>query len=77
MDPMKQSHLTRDPFGGGGKVIVSEQGKTSGALGDIGVAAIQKGPNTIVVSTSTVTGGRDAVEKRLIALVTAAASRAP
>lgn len=77
MDPMKRSHLTRDPFGGGGKVIVSEQGKTSGALGDIGVAAIQKGPNTIVVSTSTVTGGRDAVEKRLIALVTAAASRAP
>ena len=77
MDPMKQSHLTRDPFGGGGNVIVSEQGKTTGALGDVGVAAIQKGPNTIVVSTGTVTGGRDTVEKRLIALVTAAASRAP
>ena len=77
MDPMKQSHLTHDPFGGGGKVIVSEQGKTPDALGDIGVAAVQKGPNTIVVSTSTVDGSRDTVEKHLIALATAAASRAP
>lgn len=77
MDPMKRSHLTRDPFGAGGKMIISEQGKTPDALGDIGVAAIQKGSNTIVVSTSTVTGGRDMVEKHLIALVTAAESRAP
>ena len=77
MDPMKQLHLTRDAFGAGGKIIISEQGKTPGALGDIGVAAIQKGSNTVVVSTSTVIGGRDTVEKHLIALVTAAASRAP
>ena len=77
MDPAKQSQLTRDPFGAGGKIIVSEQGKTPDALGDLGVAALQKGPNTIVVSTSTVTGGHDVVEKHLIALVTAAASRAP
>lgn len=77
MDPMKHSHLTRDPFGAGGKVIISEQGKTPDALGDIGVAALQKGSNTIVVSTNSVIGGRKAVEKNLIALVTAAASRAP
>lgn len=77
MDPMKPSHLARDPFGAGGKIIISEQGKTPGALGNIGVAAIQKGSNTIVVSTSTVTGGHDSVEKHLIALATAAASRAP
>ncbi len=77
MDPMKQSHLTRDTFGAGGKVIISEQGKTPDALGDLGVAALQKGANTVVVSTSTVAGGRDAVEKHLIVLVTAAASRAP
>lgn len=76
MDPMKHAHLVSDPFGAGGKVIISEQGKTPDALGDLGVAALQKGENTIVVSTSTVTGGRDAVEKHLIALVTAAASRA-
>ena len=77
MDPMKQLHLTRDPFGVGGKIIISEQGKTPGALGDIGVAAIQKGSNTVVVSTGTVIGGRDTVEKNLIALVSAAASRVP
>lgn len=76
MDPMKQTHLVADSFGAGGKVIISKQGKTPGALGDLGVAALQKRANTVVVSTSTVTGGREVVEKHLIALVTAAASRA-
>lgn len=77
MDPAKQAHLKRDPFGAGGEAIVSEQGKTPGALGDIGVAALQKGATTVVVSTGTIVGGGEAAEKKLIALVTAAAGRAP
>jgi hypothetical protein len=77
MDPAKNGHLTRHPFGAGGQVIVSQHGKTPDALGDLGVAALQKGPTTIVVSTSTTTGDPATVEKHLIDLVTAAASRAP
>lgn len=77
MDPVKQSRLTRDAFGAGGVVIVSQHGVTPDALGELGVAALQKGSNTIVVSTSTVIGGRDLVEKHLTALANAAASRAP
>jgi hypothetical protein len=40
MDPIKQSHLTPGAFGAGGKIIISEQGKTPDALGDLGVAAL-------------------------------------
>jgi hypothetical protein len=77
MDPMKQAKLRRIPFGAGGQLMIGRQADTPGALGDIGVAAVQKGPNTIVVATSDVSGDPKAVEKRLADLATASASRAP
>jgi hypothetical protein len=77
MDPMKHATLTRIPFGVGGQLMIGRQADTPGALGDIGVAAVQKGPNTIVVATSDVAGDPKAVEKRLADLATASASRAP
>jgi hypothetical protein len=77
MDPMKQAKLARIPFGVGGQLMIGRQADTPGALGDIGVAAVQKGPNTIVVATSDVSGDPKGVEKRLADLATAAASRAP
>jgi hypothetical protein len=77
VNPMKPAKLHRSPFGAGGQVMIGRQGDPPEVLGDIGVAAIQKGPNTIVVATSDVAGDGKSVEKRLIDLAAAAASRTP
>lgn len=66
MDPTKQSHLKRGRFGSDGEAIVNEMGKTSDTLGNLGVAALQKGVNTIFVSTSTVTTDGEASEKKIL-----------
>jgi hypothetical protein len=77
MDPMQRAKLSRTPFGAGGEVMIAKHGETPGALGDIGVAAVQKGPTTVVIATSDVAGDTKSVEQRLAGLATAAAARAP
>jgi len=77
VDAMKPAKLNRAPFGGSGQVMIGRQGEKPGVLGNIGVAAVQKGPNTIVVATSDVAGDPSTVQRRLVELATASAARAP
>lgn len=74
MDPVTQAKLVREAIGNG-QLVVGKQGDTPGVLQDIGVAAMQKGANTIVVVTTDVEGDHKVVAERLAKLAASAATR--
>ena len=76
VDPFKQTKLTREPFAGGGQVIIASRAETPNVVQEVAVAAVQKGANTIVVVTSRVDGDRNGLKERLGTLAATAASRA-